>query len=148
MATVILLSFFASVIHEHFKKHKFLESSLELIQQFTLQLQCELEEYSLFPGDGAFYKLVCSRCGKAVSASELLGTTMFHAPSAILNHLNILPSYSKEMESDNICKSVPLIFTSENNYSKSNESLLELIKAHGWNNELRNECKSVCGRLG
>ena len=60
LATVIPLSLFASVIHERFKKHKFLESSLELIQQFTLQLQCEPEEYSLFPGDGAFYKLVCS----------------------------------------------------------------------------------------
>ncbi len=73
---------------------------------------------------------------------------MFHAPSAIINHLNILPSYSEEMESDIICKSVPLIFTSENNYSKSNESFLESIKAHGWNNELHDECKSVCGRLG
>ena len=60
LATVIPLSLFASVIHEHFKKHKFLETSLELIQQFTLQLQCESEEYSLFPGDGVFYKLVCS----------------------------------------------------------------------------------------
>ncbi len=60
LATVIPLSLFASVIHEHFKKQKNLELSLELIQQFTLQLQCEPEEYSLFPGDGAFYKLVCS----------------------------------------------------------------------------------------
>jgi hypothetical protein len=119
-----------------------------LIQQFTHQLQCEPEEYSLFPGDGAFYKLVCSRCKRDVSAFESLGTTMFHAPSAILNHLNILPSDSEEMESDIICKSVPLIFTSENNYSKSTESFLELIKADGWNNELRDECRSVSGRLG
>jgi hypothetical protein len=73
---------------------------------------------------------------------------MFHAPSAILNHLNILPSDSKEMESDIICKLVPLIFTSKKNYSKSNESFLESIKADGWNNELHNECRSVSGRLG
>ncbi len=52
------------------------------------------------------------------------------------------------MESDIICKSMPLIFTSENSYSKSNESFLESIKADGWNNESRDKCRSVSGRLG
>jgi hypothetical protein len=73
---------------------------------------------------------------------------MFHDPSAILNHLNILPSDSKEMESDIICKLVPLIFTSKKNYSKSNESFLESIKVDGWNNEFWDKCRSVSGRLG
>jgi hypothetical protein len=50
-ATVIPLSIFTLMMHKHFKKLIFLESSLELLQQFHLQLVSITDECRIFPGD-------------------------------------------------------------------------------------------------
>jgi hypothetical protein len=57
-ATTIPLSLFKSMMHQHFKKHPFFESTLESLKQFYLQaVSVELKKYLLFPGDLSKFSL-------------------------------------------------------------------------------------------
>jgi hypothetical protein len=49
--TIIPFSFFASMFHQRFPEHRFLESTLELLQQFYLQVKSIALDYKVFPGD-------------------------------------------------------------------------------------------------
>jgi hypothetical protein len=50
-ATQIPLSIFTNLFHQRFEKHSMLESMLEILQQFYVQLEKEPDEFHLFPGD-------------------------------------------------------------------------------------------------
>ncbi len=47
-----------------FTEHRFLESTLELLQQFFIQVESVAQDYKLFPGDQSTFSLKCCRCGK------------------------------------------------------------------------------------
>jgi hypothetical protein len=49
--TIIPFSIFASMFHQCFPEHKFLELTLELLQQFYLQVESIALDYKVFPGD-------------------------------------------------------------------------------------------------
>ena len=103
LATVIPLSIITKMMNQHFVKLKYLESMLELLQQFYLQLVLMSDEFIIFPGDCLKFSLKCKRCGKCVSPPESIGTTLFNAPSAILSHLKMLFSakdHNSIMEED------------------------------------------------
>ncbi len=50
-ASIIPLSIFTSMFHQHFTEHRFLELTLELRQQFYLQVESVAQDYKVFPGD-------------------------------------------------------------------------------------------------
>jgi hypothetical protein len=58
---------------QHFGKLKFLESTLELIQQFKLQMISSSDEFTIFCGDCSKFSLMCTQCGKYVSYPESIG---------------------------------------------------------------------------
>jgi len=50
-ATIIPFSIFMSMFHQRFMEHRFLESTLELLQQLYLQTKSIAQDYKVFPGD-------------------------------------------------------------------------------------------------
>jgi hypothetical protein len=50
-ATQIPLSIFTNLFHQRFKKHPMLESMLEILQQFCIQVETQSDEFHLFAGD-------------------------------------------------------------------------------------------------
>jgi hypothetical protein len=63
-ATINPFSIFTSMFHQHFMEHIFLESTLELLQQFYLQAESIAHEYKVFPGYQLKFCLKCLCCGK------------------------------------------------------------------------------------
>jgi hypothetical protein len=49
-ATHIPLSIFTNLFYQRFEKHSMLESMLEILQQFYIQMMTEPEDFSLFHG--------------------------------------------------------------------------------------------------
>jgi hypothetical protein len=115
---------------QHFGKLKFLESTLELLQQFKLQMISSSDEFTIFPGDHSKFSLMCTRCGKCVSYSESIGWTLFMAPYAILSHLDILLD-EDENDPSNQLEMLPILFTSHKNYEESFASFLDSLKTGG-----------------
>jgi len=66
-ATKIPLAIFTNLFHYRFKKKSYLESTLELLQQFYIQLNNLSIEYCLFVGDLHKYCLHCTRCHRAIT---------------------------------------------------------------------------------
>ncbi len=50
-ATIIPFSIFTSMFHQRFMEHRFLESTLELLQQFYLQVKSIAHDCKVRPGD-------------------------------------------------------------------------------------------------
>ncbi len=61
-----------------------LESTLEILQQFYIQMETESDEFHLFAGDLSTYTLWCKRCDQHVTQNGSIGDTLFHAPPAML----------------------------------------------------------------
>jgi hypothetical protein len=116
---------------QHFGKVKFLESTLELLQQFKLQMISSSDEFTIFPGDGSKFSLKCTRCGKCVTYPESIGLTLSMAPYAILSHLDIMLSDEDENDLSNQLEMLPIFFTSHKNYDVSFASFLHSIKTGG-----------------
>ncbi len=69
----------------------FLESTLEILQQFFIALEKCDKQYHLSPGNQYQYLVKCLRCHKCVSSTTLgIDDTLLNAPSAMLGHWNIL----------------------------------------------------------
>jgi hypothetical protein len=49
-ATQIPLSIFTNLFEKRFEKHSMLESTLEILQQFYIQMEIEPDVFHLFPG--------------------------------------------------------------------------------------------------
>jgi hypothetical protein len=58
-ATQIPLSIFTNLFHQRFEKHSMLESTLEILEQFYIQMETEPDDFHLFSGDLSTYKLWC-----------------------------------------------------------------------------------------
>jgi hypothetical protein len=57
-ATIIPFSIFTSKFHQCFAAQRFLESTLELLQQFYLQVKSIALDYKVFPGDQSKFSLI------------------------------------------------------------------------------------------
>ncbi len=60
-----------------------LESTLELLQQFYIEMKSETDDFQLSPGDLFTYTLWCKRCGQHVTLHGSIGETLLHAPAAM-----------------------------------------------------------------
>ncbi len=85
-ATQIPLSIFTNLFHQRFEKHSMLESMLEILQQFYIQVETQSDEFPLFAGDLSTYTLRCKRCGQHVTLHGSIGEILYHAPAAMLYH--------------------------------------------------------------
>jgi hypothetical protein len=118
-ATSIPYSIFTTMMCQHFGKLKFLESTLELLQQFTLEMISSSDEFLIFPGDGSKFSLKCTQCGKYVTYPQSIGCTLSIAPYAILSHLDITLSAENKNDVSNHLVTLPILFTSHQNYEKA-----------------------------
>ncbi len=117
-ATIVPLLVFSNLFHQRFSWHRFLESTLEILQQFYIAVEKCDKQYHLFPGDQYRYSVKCMRCHKRVSSTTLgIGETLLNAPSAMLRHWNILWTHDADWEVP--LTSLPLLFTSTESYEAS-----------------------------
>ena len=59
-ATDIPLSIFTNLLHQRYPKHRYLESTLELLQQFYLCVEEATDDsHKMFPGEKCFTSLKC-----------------------------------------------------------------------------------------
>ncbi len=120
-ATIVPFSVFSNLFHQRFNRHKFLESTLEILQQFYISTEKCDKQYRLFPGDQYKYSMKCMRCHQCVSSTTLgIGETLLSAPSAMLCHWNILRTHDAEWKVPST--SLLLLFTSTEFYEASKTS--------------------------
>jgi hypothetical protein len=120
-ATIIPFSVFSNLFHQRFNPHRFLESTLEILQQFYISIEKCDKQYRLFPRDQYKYSMKLMRCHQCVSSTTLgIGETLLNAPSAILRHWNILWTHDAEWKVSST--SLPLLFTSTESYEASKKS--------------------------
>jgi hypothetical protein len=89
-ATTIPLSIFTNLFHQRFSKHHYLESTLEIFQQFYIKMHSDHNYYCLLPGDLCKYTLKCVRCHASITTPGTIGETLYHAPYAILRHFEMI----------------------------------------------------------
>jgi hypothetical protein len=89
--TTIPLNLFTNLCVKRFPKHSFLESTLEILQQFEIQLESHEEFFFLIMGDCSKYSKNGVRCKKRITACGSIAETLFHAPTATLHHLGTKP---------------------------------------------------------
>jgi len=88
-ATKIPLVIFTDLFHHRFKKKLYLESMLELLQQFYIKLVDHSNHFCIFVGDLHKYCLHCTRCHCAITRPDYIQCIMEIAPVAMLWHLGI-----------------------------------------------------------
>ena len=69
-ATKIPLAVFTDLFHHRFKKKIYLESTLELLQQFCIKLVNHSETFRIWVGDLQKYCLHCTRCHRAITIPD------------------------------------------------------------------------------
>jgi hypothetical protein len=120
-STIVPFSVFLNLFHQRFNWHRFLESTLEILQQFYISIEKCDEQYRLFSGDQYQYSVKCMRCHKCVSSTTLgIGEILLNAPSAMLRHWNILQTHDGDWEVPST--PLPLLFTSTESYKASKTS--------------------------
>jgi hypothetical protein len=122
-ATQIPLSIFTNLFKQRFEKHPMLESTLEILQQFYIQMEKESDEFHLFAGDPSTYTVWCKRCGQRVTHNGSIGDTLFHAPPAMLYHWNMIEPNDEQIHRESML--MPLPFASYDNYVRSSNSFFE-----------------------
>ncbi len=143
-ATSIPFSIFTTMMCQHFGKLKFLESTLELLQQFTLQMISSSDEFLIFPGEGSKFSLKCTRCGKYVTYPETIGCTLSIMPYAILSHLNITLSHENEKDLSDHLEMLPILFTSHQNYERVEASFIDSCKKGKFQSVYTNKGSTIC----
>ncbi len=83
-------------------------------------METEYHDFLLFPGYSFLYTLRCMRCRKPVTLYGSIGETLFHAPTAMLYHWNIIQFHNKQNHRESML--TPLLFTSYENYLRSSIS--------------------------
>ncbi len=100
--------------HQRFEKHSVLESTLEILQQFYIQVETQYDEFHLFVGNLSTYTLWCKRCGQRVTLHGLIGEILYHAPAAMLYHWKIIEPHDERIHRELML--MPLLFASSDNY--------------------------------
>jgi hypothetical protein len=108
-ATVLPLLIFTNLFHQRFPKHRFLESTLELLQQFYIAIKECVDTYKMFPGDQYLLSIKCMRCHNCVSSkNQGIAELLLNAPTAILHHLEFLDTHDDNLDVQPM--SLPLMY--------------------------------------
>jgi hypothetical protein len=113
-ATQIPQSIFTNLFHQRFEKHSMLESTLEILQQFYIQVETQSDEFHLFVRDLSIYMLRCKRCGQCVTLHGSISKTLYNAPAAMLCHWNMIEPHDEQIHRESML--MPLLFPSYENY--------------------------------
>jgi hypothetical protein len=97
-----------------------LEATLEILQQFYIQIVQNQKIFSYFTGNLSTYTLRGIRCGQHVTLASSIGGTLLHAPTAMSYHWNMIQSHDKQNHRESML--MPLLFTSYDNYLGSSTS--------------------------
>jgi hypothetical protein len=108
-----------------FPKHSFLESTLEIFQQFKIMLESHEEFFFLIMGDCSKYSIHCVRCKKRVTACGSIAETLFHAPIEMLHHLGMIANF--EVLDESGLKAMPLLFTGLDSFTRTKNSHEESV---------------------
>jgi hypothetical protein len=123
--TTIPLNLFTNLFVKRFPKHSFLESTLEILQQFEIKLESHEEFFFLIMGDCSKYSINCVRCKKRITACGSIAETLFHAPTAMLLHLGMIPNF--EVIDESGLKATQLLFTGLDSFTRSKKSHEESV---------------------
>jgi hypothetical protein len=66
-STIVPLSIFSNLFHKRFKNKLYLESTLEILQQYYIAMEEYANQYHLFSVDENLYCVRCSRCPQPVT---------------------------------------------------------------------------------
>ena len=88
-ATKIPLAIFTDLFHHRFKKKTYLESTLEILQQFYIKLVDQSNTFRIWVGDIHKYCLHYTRCHRAITRPDCIHHIIEIAPIAMLWHLEM-----------------------------------------------------------
>ncbi len=112
--------------HQRFPKHRFFESTLELLQQFYIAIEECVDTYKLFPGNQYLLYMKCMRCHNCVSSkNQGIFEMLLNAPTAILQHLEFLDTHDDILDVQPM--SLPLMYSSDQAYHVSTHSFKESL---------------------
>jgi hypothetical protein len=118
--TTIPLNLFTNLCVKRFPKHSLLESTLEILQQFEINLESHEEFFYLVMGDCSKYSINCVRCKTRITACGSIAETLFHAPTAMLLHLGMIPNF--EVLDESGLKAMPLLFIGLDSFARTKNS--------------------------
>jgi hypothetical protein len=76
-------------------------------------------------GDCSKYSINCVRCKKRITACGFITETLFHAPIAMLHHLEMIANF--EVIDESGLKAMPLIFTGLDSFTRSKKFYEESV---------------------
>jgi hypothetical protein len=122
-ATVLPFSALTNLFYQRFSKHRFLESTLELLQQFYILMEYDITKFNVFPSDLNQFCVRCARCRRRVLTIENIGTTLINAPTAMLIHWWFIHSHGNDADDDSDgskteYSSLPLLFCFQETYNQ------------------------------
>jgi hypothetical protein len=90
------------------------------------------DSHKMFPGEKYLTSLKGIRCNQRVTShTRGIVDTLLQAPTAILSHLHILQTHAVDNDGDMVpYESLPLMFTTSDNYLKSKQSFEEVIASN------------------
>ncbi len=125
-ATVLPFSALTNLFHQMFSKHRYLESTLELLQQFYISMEYNITKFNVFCGDLNQFCLSCARCRRRVSIIADIGTTLKNAPTAMLMHWQFIHSHGNNADDNSdgsmtavLYSFLPLLISTQEAYDKS-----------------------------
>jgi hypothetical protein len=110
-ATIFLFSIFTLKFHQCLAEHRFLESTLELLQQFYLQVESIALDYKVFHEDQAKFSLNCLCCGKKNNSYRFVWESFIHGTHGYFSSSENTVIISSVNNSCFIFKNMPVLFT-------------------------------------
>jgi hypothetical protein len=98
--TVLPFSALTNLFHQRFSKHRFLESTLELLQQFYISMEYHITKFNVFADDLNQFCVRCARCRRRVLTIADIGTILIYAPTAMLIHSRFIHSHGNDADDD------------------------------------------------
>jgi hypothetical protein len=110
-ATALPLSIFTNLFHQRFPNHRFLESTLELLQQFYIAIEECVDNYKMFPGNQYLHSIKCMICHNVSSKNQGIAELVLNVPTAILQHFEFLDVHDDNLDVQPM--SFPLMYSSD-----------------------------------
>jgi hypothetical protein len=143
-ATTIPLSIFTNLFHQMFSKHDYLESTLEILQQFYIKMHSDHKHYCVILGDLCQYTLKCVRCYTSITLPGTIGETLYHAPVAILRHWEMIDHEHHPMKTFDLSH-IPVLFSGMDTFERSQALFLATFTNIGNSDHNRLFCSKVNG---
>ncbi len=102
------------------------------------------KRYCVIPGDLCKYTLKCVRCGLCITPPGTIGETLYHAPIAIVCHLEMIDHEDHPMNTFDLSH-IPVLFSGMDTYGRAQASFLATLTNIGDNDRDRMFCSKENG---